>query len=49
MLTFKPWMFSGRGATGRAFFEQVAGQLRLKGKREGVLATPGLPPGYNFH
>jgi hypothetical protein len=38
VLTFNPWMFSGREQLVGAFFEQVAGQLRLKGKREGALA-----------
>jgi hypothetical protein len=38
VLTFNPWMFSGREQLVGVFFEQVAGQLRLRGKREGALA-----------
>lgn len=38
VLTFNPWMFSGREQLVGAFFEQIAGQLRLKGKHEGALA-----------
>jgi KAP family P-loop domain len=38
VLTFNPWMFSGRDQLVGVFFEQVAGQLRLKGKSEQALA-----------
>lgn len=38
VLTFNPWMFSGRDQLISAFFEQVAGQLRLKGNAERALA-----------
>jgi hypothetical protein len=32
VLSFNPWMFSGRDQLVRVFFEQVAAQLRLKGR-----------------
>jgi hypothetical protein len=38
VLTFNRWMFSGRDQLVSAFFEQVGGQLRLKGSAERVLA-----------
>jgi len=38
VLTFNPWMFSGRDQLVGAFFEQVSGQLRLKGNAERALA-----------
>jgi hypothetical protein len=38
VLAFNPWMFSGRDQLVSAFFEQLAGQLRLKGKAQGALA-----------
>jgi KAP family P-loop domain len=45
VLTFNPWMFSGRDQLVSAFFEQVAGQLRLKGSAERVLADQLLSYG----
>jgi predicted KAP-like P-loop ATPase len=38
VLTFNPWMFVGQAQLVSVFFEQVAGQLRLKGKAEQALA-----------
>jgi hypothetical protein len=38
VLMFNPWMFAGQSQLTSAFFEQVAGQLRLKGKAEEALA-----------
>lgn len=38
VLTFNPWMFAGREQLVSTFFEQVAGQLRLKGSVEQALA-----------
>jgi KAP family P-loop domain len=38
VLMFNPWMFAGQSQLISAFFEQVAGQLRLKGKAEQALA-----------
>jgi predicted KAP-like P-loop ATPase len=38
VLMFNPWMFAGQSQLISAFFEQVAGQLRLKGKTEQALA-----------
>ena len=38
VLMFNPWMFAGQSQLISAFFEQVAGQLRLKGKAERALA-----------
>jgi predicted KAP-like P-loop ATPase len=38
VLTFNPWMFSGTEQLLGAFFEQVGGQLRLKGGATGALA-----------
>jgi predicted KAP-like P-loop ATPase len=38
VLMFNPWMFAGQSQLIGAFFEQVAGQLRLKGKAEQALA-----------
>ena len=38
VLMFNPWMFAGQSQLINAFFEQVAGQLRLKGKAEQALA-----------
>lgn len=38
VLSFNPWMFSGRDQLVSVFFEQVAGQLRLKGRAEQALA-----------
>lgn len=38
VLVFNPWMFAGRDQLVGAFFEQVAGQLRLKGSAEQALA-----------
>jgi hypothetical protein len=38
VLMFNPWMFAGQSQLVSAFFEQVAGQLRLKGKAEQALA-----------
>jgi hypothetical protein len=38
VLMFNPWMFAGQAQLISAFFEQVAGQLRLKGKAEQALA-----------
>jgi len=38
VVSFNPWMFSGREQLVGVFFEQVAGQLRLKGSRERALA-----------
>jgi KAP family P-loop domain len=38
VLTFAPWMFSGRDQLVAAFFDQVSGQLRLRGKAERALA-----------
>jgi hypothetical protein len=38
VLVFNPWMFAGQAQLVSAFFEQVAGQLRLKGTAERALA-----------
>lgn len=38
VLVFNPWMFSGRDQVVSAFFEQVCGQLRLRGGKQGELA-----------
>jgi hypothetical protein len=38
VLMFNPWMFTGQPQLVGAFFEQIAGQLRLKGKAEQALA-----------
>lgn len=38
VLMFNPWMFAGQSQLISAFFEQIAGQLRLKGKAEQALA-----------
>jgi hypothetical protein len=38
VLIFNPWMFAGQDQLIGAFFEQIAGQLRLKGKSHRVLA-----------
>jgi len=38
VLTFNPWMFSGTEQLVGAFFQQLAGQLRLKGASERALA-----------
>jgi hypothetical protein len=38
VLVFNPWMFAGQAHLAGAFFEQVAGQLRLKGKAEKAIA-----------
>jgi predicted KAP-like P-loop ATPase len=38
VLMFNPWMVAGRAQLVSAFFEQVAGQLRLKGTAEQALA-----------
>ena len=38
VLAFNPWMFAGRAQLISAFFEQIAGQLRLKGTAERALA-----------
>lgn len=38
VLMFNPWMFAGQSQLISAFFEQVAGQLRLKGKAAEALA-----------
>lgn len=38
VLTFNPWMFSGSDQLIHAFFEQLAAQLRLRGRSERQLA-----------
>jgi hypothetical protein len=38
VLVFNPWMFAGRAQLVSAFFEQAAGQLRVKGTAERALA-----------
>lgn len=38
VLMFNPWMFAGQSQLISAFFEQISGQLRLKGKAEQALA-----------
>jgi hypothetical protein len=38
VLIFNPWMFAGQDQLLSAFFEQIAGQLRLKGKSHRALA-----------
>lgn len=38
VLMFNPWMFAGQSQLVSVFFEQAAGQLRLKGKAEQAIA-----------